>query len=103
LPAHAAEFRTAVASRGGPTPASLRLYWAWHSSKGWSAPEDARWELGGEPMLSKLYVVRDTAGAMVDPKEDPANEFLALLLPEIDRVLAEGGQPAPGVPVKSTN
>ena len=52
-----------------------------------------RWALGGEPMLSKLYVVRDTVGTVVDPKDDPANEFLALLLPELDRILAEPAQP----------
>ena len=97
-----AQFRTAVASRGGPNPSSLRLFWAWHSSKGWSAPEDARWELGGEPMLSKLYVVRETAGAAIDPKEDPANEFMALLLPELDRIMAGPGQSPREAPTTSS-
>jgi hypothetical protein len=93
-PPRPAQFRTSVASRGGPNPITLRLFWAWHSSKGWSAPEDARWALGSEPMLSKLYVVREAAGAIVDPKEDPANEFMALLLPELDRIMAGPGQSA---------
>ncbi len=102
-PTRSAEFRTSVASRGGPNPSTLRLFWAWHSSKGWSAPEDARWALGGEPMLSKLYVVRETAGAVIDPKEDPGNEFLSLLLPELDRIMAEPGQSPQEAPAKSKN
>jgi len=54
-------------------------------------------------MLSKLYVVRQTGGTSVDSKADPANEFLALLLPELDQVMAEPGQSTQGAPAKSTN
>ena len=38
VPERAAEFQAAVASRAGTKPSSLRLYWAWHGSSGWSAP-----------------------------------------------------------------
>ena len=102
-PPRSAEFRTSVASRGGAHPSSLRLFWAWHSTKGWTAPEEARWALGSEPMLSKLYVVRDTAGSAVDPKDDPAREFLSLLLPELDRIIAEPGQPPQEAPPPAKN
>jgi len=102
-PLRSAEFRTSVASRGGPNPSALRLFWAWHSTKGWTAPEDARWTLAGEPMLSKLYVVRDTAGAVFDPRDDPAREFLSLLLPELDRIMAEPGQSHQTDPTRATN
>ena len=39
VPERTAEFQTAVASREGTKPSLLRLYWTWHGSTGWSAPE----------------------------------------------------------------
>jgi hypothetical protein len=92
VPERAAEFQTAVASRAGTKPSSLRLYWAWHGSRGWSAPENPRWAFAAEPTLSKLYIVRETGGVAVDPKEDPCAQFLSLLLPELDRVLSPSDQ-----------
>ncbi len=93
VPERTAEFQTAVAGRAGTKPSRLRLYWAWHGSSGWSAPENPRWAFSAEPMLSKLYIVRDTGGVAVDPKEDPCTQFLSLLLPEVDRVMSPSGQP----------
>ena len=58
----------------------------------WSAPENPRWAFAAEPMLSKLYIVRETGGVAVDPKEDPCAQFLSLLLPELDRVMSPSGQ-----------
>ena len=84
-----AEFQTAVASRNGANPSYLRLYWAWRSSQGWSAPEDARWALAAEPMLSKLYVVRETVGAKIAPKDDPCDGFMTLLLPALDSAMSD--------------
>ena len=43
-------------------------------------------------MLSKLYIVRETGGVAVDPKEDRCAQFLPLLLPELDRVMSPSGQ-----------
>ncbi len=93
VPERAAEFQTAVASREGTNPSRLRLYWAWHGSSGWSAPENPRWAFAAEPMLSKLYIVRETGGVTVDPKEDPCAQFMSLLLPELDRVMSASSQP----------
>jgi Protein of unknown function (DUF3485) len=81
------EFRTAIASRSGSSPSVLRLFWAWRGSKGWSAPEEPRWSFASEPVLTKIYIVRETAGAVADPKNDPCNEFMSLLLPQLDSVL----------------
>jgi hypothetical protein len=82
-----AEFRTAIAKRSGTNPSALRIFWGWNASKGWSAPEVARWEFASEPWLCKLYVVRETAGAVVDPGGDPCNDFMSVFLPELDRVV----------------
>jgi hypothetical protein len=84
-PEREAQFRTAVATRGTTSPSVQRIFWGWNDSKAWSAPEDPRWKFASAPALCKLYVVRETAGAVVDPKDDPCNDFLALFLPEVDR------------------
>jgi hypothetical protein len=88
-PERQAQFRTALATRSGTTPSVLRIFWGWNAGKGWAAPEDARWQFASESTLCKLYVIRETAGAIVDPKHDACNDFLALLLPEIDRSVFE--------------
>jgi hypothetical protein len=82
-----AEFRTAVASKAGATPSILRIDWSWRDSKGWSAPEEPRWSFGTEPMLAKLYVVREAADGTIDPEGDPCGEFLSQLLADLDRVV----------------
>ncbi len=94
VPQQTAGFQTTIASRSGTSPSRLRLYWAWHGSSGWSAPENARWAFAAEPYLVKLYVVRETGGVAIDPKQDPCTEFLSLLLPELDRVISPSGVPA---------
>jgi hypothetical protein len=82
-----AEFQTAVATRSGTNPSILRIIWGWNASKGWAAPSEPRWSYGAEPALCKLYVIRETAGAVVDPGVDPCNEFLSVFLPEVDRLV----------------
>jgi len=84
-PERRAEFRTAVATRGGTNPLTLRIFWGWNASEGWLAPQDPRWTFGSEPALCKLYVVRETSGVTVDPRDDACNDFLTLFLPAIDR------------------
>jgi hypothetical protein len=86
-PESQAEFRTAIATRSGSSPSVLRLFWSWRGSKEWSAPEEPRWSFASESVLTKIYIVRETAGAVVEPKNDPCNEFLSLLLPQLKRVL----------------
>jgi len=81
-----AGFRTALAERGGANPSILRIFWTWRSSMGWSAPEDARWRFASEPSLCKLYVIRETGGAAVEPVDDPCNDFMNVFLPELDRL-----------------
>jgi len=80
-----AEFRTAMARRGGTSPSALRIFWAWNAGRGWKAPREPRWEFGSESALCKLYVIRETWGAAVAPGSDPCNDFLAVFLPELDR------------------
>jgi Protein of unknown function (DUF3485) len=79
------EFQTAVATRQGTNPSVVRVFWGWNASKGWAAPSEPRWTYGSAPALCKLYVARETAGALVDPGVDPCNDILRVFLPELDR------------------
>jgi hypothetical protein len=87
-PEQNAGFHTATATKGGASPSFLRIFWTWRSSKGWSAPDGARWAFAAESLLTKVYIVRDTRGVASDPKDDPCNGFISLLLPELDRLLS---------------
>lgn len=82
-----AGFRTALATRNGVDPSVLRIFWTWLTPAGWAAPEGIRWQFASEPTLTKLYVVRETGGAAVDPDRDPCREFLDVFLPELDRAV----------------
>jgi hypothetical protein len=82
-----AEFRSALATKQGTSPSVLRIFWSWNDSKAWSAPDEPRWKFATAEALCKLYVVRETAGAVVDPGAEPCNEFMNLLLPELDRLV----------------
>jgi hypothetical protein len=80
-----AGFQTALATREGPNPSTLRLFWGWNAASGWSAPDEPRLAFGAASALCKLYVVRETAGAVIPPGDDPCNDFLSVFLPELDR------------------
>jgi hypothetical protein len=100
-----AGFWTAQATRGGTSPSTLRIFWSWKTVReeaggtpapqGWTAPESPLWQFASEPALCKLYVVRETAGAVVEPGSDPCNEFLRVFLPELDRLVFSGPRVGP--------
>jgi hypothetical protein len=89
-----AEFRTALARRDGTDPSVLRIFWGWNASAGWSAPDEPRWAFGPASALCKLYVVRETAGAVGKPDDDPCHDFLEVFLPELDRRVFSGPRPS---------
>jgi hypothetical protein len=82
-----AEFRAMLATREGTSPSVLRILWSWNASGGWSAPNEPRWQFAPVPALCKLYVIRETAGAVVEPAADPCNDFLSVFLPELDKLV----------------
>lgn len=94
----AAEFQTALAAREGASPSVVRIFWAWRTPAGWAAPEDVRWRFASEPTLCKLYIVRQTGGAAVDPELDPCNDFLDAFLPELERAVFPEAPPVAGGP-----
>ena len=73
----------------------LRLYWAWNTGNGWTAPDgDPRWTFttgSHAPVLYKLYVTRDLNGPASSATADPCQTFLQAMLPEMDRALHAPG------------
>jgi hypothetical protein len=86
------DFWTADAVRVKATEETrLRLFWAWNTGKGWSAPDDSRTAFARCPVLHKLYVLRELNSLSEPVKDDPALTFLRALLPELNaRLFAPG-------------
>jgi hypothetical protein len=86
-PGGANEFRHVVASKEGPNPEHLSLWWAWSTDGArWEAPKDARFRFFRSPQLYKIYFIR----ALGEPKagEDPPTVALMReLLPQLRQTL----------------
>jgi hypothetical protein len=65
----------------------LRVFWSWNSGKGWSVPKNPRITFAGNKFLYKLYVVR-TEKPDESVNDDPAVEFLQILLPTLEKHLS---------------
>lgn len=65
----------------------LRIYWSWLAGNVWKAPDSPRWTFAPLPVLSKLYVVRETRVRSEKPDDDPSVAFLKELLPVVTRDL----------------
>ncbi len=81
-------WRTEALRTNATEETRLRLYWAWNGGNGWSAPEEARMEFVKSPVLHKLYVVRELSNGSESGQREPCEEFLAILLPTLQRTLA---------------
>ena len=86
------DFWTADAVRTKATEETrLRIFWAWNTGAGWTAPGDARTAFARCPVLHKLYVLRELNSLAEPIKDDPALTFMRALLPELDaRLFAPG-------------
>jgi hypothetical protein len=86
------DFWTADAVRTKATEETrLRIFWAWNTGAGWTAPDDARTAFARYPVLHKLYVLRELNSLAEPIKDDPALVFMRALLPELDvRLFAPG-------------
>jgi hypothetical protein len=62
-------------------PVHLRIFYGWSADGAWQAPENPRLAYARQPVLYKLYAVRELARADEPAADDPAQEFLGALLP----------------------
>jgi hypothetical protein len=85
-----AEFWTVDMARTTSADRSrLRIFWAWHGGHdGWQAADKPRVHFASEPVLFKIYLLRDLTG-VGDPSldRDPAVEFMQALLPTTNPLL----------------
>jgi uncharacterized protein DUF3485 len=87
-----ADFWTGDAVRVKATEETrLRLFWAWNAGQGWTAPDDARTTFARQPVLHKLYVLRELNSLAEPVKDDPALAFIRALLPELNAHLFAPG------------
>ena len=82
----AAEFKTAqfVKTRAAEQ-SQLRVFWSWNAAGTWAVPDDPRVAFAHQPLLYKLYLVRELSTPGEPLEEDPCQELLQLLLPELQR------------------
>lgn len=64
---------------------TLRIYWTYGVGGKWIAPQIARIELAGAPAVYKLYAIIDESATTKPRSQAACTDFLAALLPEIDR------------------
>jgi hypothetical protein len=75
--------------KNGTAPESLLVYWAWKANGPWTAPDgDPRTAFLNVPALYKLYIVHGVARSNGPVEDETCEEFLRLLLPELERHLS---------------
>jgi hypothetical protein len=81
--------RVEVRSDAGKTaPVRQEVLWSWTTQGKWQTPRSPRLAFARYPMLCKVYVMRPLQGDK-EPAGDEAgaDEFLRLLLPEVQKCL----------------
>ena len=79
---------TALFRRESPTGTDrLRIFWTWTADGAYLAPQTPRLEFAAQPVLYKIYVVRDVAGPEGPIDQDPAVEFMRVFLSELHQSL----------------
>ncbi|MBY0232178.1 MAG: EpsI family protein [Gemmataceae bacterium] len=88
--APAAEMFTGLFRRDDADGVSqMRIYWAWQGEDGWEAPRSPRFRFARQPVLYKLYVIRDVSGGDAAPQSDPCVALMAELLPALHKAINE--------------
>lgn len=70
----------------------VRIFWSLSADGNWSVPRNPRLHFATNKYLYKVYVTRELNHADEAIKDDPALDFLAGFLPEINRVLFAPGE-----------
>lgn len=80
------------------TGQTLRVFWTYGGDGAWIAPQIARIELAGRGAVYKLYAIIDETRMKDGQAQTICADFLASLLPEIDRAVGlqtPGNEPRP--------
>jgi Protein of unknown function (DUF3485) len=68
----------------------LRIFWAWSANGTWGVPDNPRVAFARSPVLYKLYLIRELPAGKQPVQDDPCNELMRVLLPELQRLLFAG-------------
>jgi hypothetical protein len=98
VPGHGQFWRSDATRTTTTDETRYRIFYGWHCSHGWTAPDDPRIAFPREHILHKLYVVRDLSGP-VEVRGEPCEDFLRAALPEMARtILSPDGTTVSGRP-----
>lgn len=64
-----------------------RIFWGWNQGNGWEISENPRFAYSGQPILFKMYVIRELNGPSDSLETDPCVELMEALLPEMQKKL----------------
>lgn len=76
------------------TGESLRIFWTYAVTGKWIAPQIARIELANSPAVYKIYAIIDETAMPKGEGSRTGLQFLADLIPEFDRAIFVGDEPA---------
>jgi hypothetical protein len=83
-----AEFLTSTFRKEEPGRVThLRIFWSWSATGVWQGHGNPRWTFANQPVLYKLYLVRQLTEADEDLESDPTNDFLHEFLPRLQEEL----------------
>lgn len=85
------------------TGQTLRVFWTYGGDGTWIAPQIARIELAGRGAVFKLYAIIDETRLRDGQAQTICGDFLAALLPEIDRAVGVDGAGEPPQPKPETS
>jgi hypothetical protein len=80
-------FALRLSKQRAAMPQSLRILYTWGVNGKWSAPDNPRMTFFRAPALYKVYVIRELPKPDEPLEGDPTLEFLAALLPRIQKTL----------------
>jgi hypothetical protein len=84
---YGALWKTDATKKTATDEVRIRIFYGWHTAAGWQAPDDARRAFAREKVLHKLYLVRELGGPLDAGKDEPCEDLLRALLPELDRTV----------------
>jgi hypothetical protein len=73
--------------RDSAIPMYLRVLYSWGAAGAWRAVETPRLAFARQPLLYKMYVVRELTDPDEPLKDDPALDFIRILLPQLQKGL----------------
>jgi hypothetical protein len=86
-----AAFYTACFRKARATEQStLRIFWSWNATGTWQVASNPRLAFAHQPVLYKLYLLRELTTAREPLEEEPCIDLLNHLLPALQRVLPAG-------------